>query len=347
MPHEFLMRSRLDAVFQNLETAVRLKADDEVPIVANSLVPFAYDGLIRSILELGYKPGVDFWAFPYDWRQSNKVSGQLLARFIEQILPDSNDGVDIVSHSMGGIITRAAYAHGAPVSRAVYIACPHLGSPLAYFILHPQIDSRRFIGAAYHNYSDVPAQPGEMNPGTIPRKDLYQRRKELFVKFPSFYELLPDETYLIRKPILLADRNQTFGSEDTYLRNDWAFKVEDMRTKVREAMAFKKELAGGPLVKSILNICGIGQPTCDAIDYSTYFHVSTSERKSVYLMQQGFSPPYDSGQRGDGYVPIISSMSPDSGDPYRESRLVRIPETHGSLPNSKVTTVAIGRFLAS
>src|SRR5215210_9506066 len=85
MPYEFLIRAKLDKVFQHLETKIRLKPDDnDVKVVATSLIPFAYDGLLQSILRWGYKPNIDFWMFPYDWRQSNGISGHLLARFIEE-----------------------------------------------------------------------------------------------------------------------------------------------------------------------------------------------------------------------------------------------------------------------
>ena len=85
MPYEFLIRAKLDRVFHHLETKIRHEVDDndDVKVVATSLIPFAYDGLIKSILAWGYKPNIDFWIFPYDWRQSNRISGHMLARFIE------------------------------------------------------------------------------------------------------------------------------------------------------------------------------------------------------------------------------------------------------------------------
>jgi Lecithin:cholesterol acyltransferase len=348
MPHEFLIRAKLDRVFHYLETNIRLKADDnddddEVKVVATSLIPFAYDGLIKSVLTWGYKPNIDFWIFPYDWRQSNSISGHMLARFIEEKTEGKSDGVDIISHSMGGIITRAAYRNGAPIRRAAYIACPHLGSPLAYFILHPQIDSRRFIGAAYHNYpSGAHWQPNDTN-NIEPKKTLYHRRKELFVKFPSMYELLPDEAYLRRRAILFADGKPTSGAEDTYLRNDWALE-NDMRTGVINAMEFKRELGEELPGQNVLLVCGTNQLTCDAIQYRTSYHASITERRANYLMQHGFSLPYDSGQGGDGYVPVTSAMASISGTPAY-SNSVFIPEAHAVLPNAKATIEAISRFL--
>ncbi|HEX2169738.1 MAG TPA: hypothetical protein VHF65_05520 [Nitrososphaera sp.] len=353
MPHEFLIKAKLDRVFHCLETNIRLRADynddNDEKVVATSLIPFAYDGLIKSILGWGYRPNFDFWIFPYDWRQSNKISGQLLAKFIEEKIEDKcDDGVDIISHSMGGIIARAASLSGAPIRRAAYIGCPHLGSPVAYFILHPQIDSRRFIGSAYHNYPTStywqPNNDTKNNNNTERRKTLYHRRKELFIKFPSMYELLPDESYLRNRAILLADGRPESCAEDTYLKNDWAFEEKDMRNAVINAMEFKRELGEGLPRQDVLLVCGTNQLTCDTVHYRTSYHASITERRPIYLMQQGFSLPYDSGQGGDGYVPITSAMALTSETPTYSNSLF-IPEAHTVLSNAKATIEAISRFL--
>jgi pimeloyl-ACP methyl ester carboxylesterase len=350
MPHEFLIKAKLERVFHYLETNIRLRGDDndDVKVVATSLIPFAYDGLIKSILAWGYRPNFDFWIFPYDWRQSNKISGQLLAKFIEEKIEDKcDDGVDIISHSMGGIIARAASLSGAPIRRAAYIGCPHLGSPMAYFILHPQIDSRRFIGSAYHNYpTSTYWQPNNdtKNNNTERRKTLYHRRKELFIKFPSIYELLPDESYLRNRAILLTDGKPESGAEDTYLKNDWAFEEKDMRNGVINAMEFKRELGEELPRQDVLLVCGTNQLTCDTVHYRTSYHASITERRPIYLMQQGFSLPYDSGQGGDGYVPVTSAMASTSGTPTYSNSLF-IPEAHTVLSNAKATIEAISRFL--
>jgi pimeloyl-ACP methyl ester carboxylesterase len=352
MPHEFLIKAKLERVFHYLETNIRLRADDnddDEKVVATSLIPFAYDGLIKSILGWGYRPNFDFWIFPYDWRQSNKISGQLLAKFIEEKIEDKcDDGVDIISHSMGGIIARAASLSGAPIRRAAYIGCPHLGSPVAYFILHPQIDSRRFIGSAYHNYPTStywqPNNDTKNNNNTERRKTLYHRRKELFIKFPSMYELLPDESYLRNRAILLTDGRPKSCAEDTYLKNDWAFEEKDMRNAVINAMEFKRELGEGLPRQDVLLVCGTNQLTCDTVHYRTSYHASITERRPIYLMQQGFSLPYDSGQGGDGYVPITSAMASTSETPTYSNSLF-IPEAHTVLSNAKATIEAISRFL--
>lgn len=346
-----MVREKLDGAFQYLDTKIRQKADDDdVPVEATGLIPMAYDGLIRSILAWGYRPNVDFWIFPYDWRQSNGISGQLLSRFIEERIQGRRDvGVDIINHSMGGLITRAAHRCGAPIRRVAYVACPQFGSPLAYFVLHPEIDSQQFMGSSFHlPYVPTAGWRSNDSTGTGLRKSLYQRRKELFVKFPSIYELLPDESYLRTRPMLIADDKPTCGAEDTYLRNDWAFKPHDMQINVRNAMKFKEQIGeelAGNSDKDILFICGTGKITCDTIAYQTYYRVSTAQRMPSYVMQQGFSAPYDSGQHGDGYVPIASAVASAPGLPTHRN-IVFIPQAHTILPNEKTAVEAIGKFLA-
>ena len=96
----------------------------------------------------------------------------------------------------------------------------------------------------------------------------------------------------------------------------------------------------------VLLICGTNQLTCDAIHYRTSYHASITERRPSYLMQQGFSLPYDSGQGGDGYVPVTSAMASISGTPAH-SNSVFIPEAHTVLSNAKATIEALGRFLSA
>ncbi len=127
------------------------------------------------------------------------------------------------------------------------------------------------------------------------------------------YELLPDESYLRNRAILLTDGKPESGAEDTYLKNDWAFKEKDMRSDVINAMEFKRELGEELPRQDVLLICGTNQLTCDTIHYRTSYHASITERRPSYLMQQGFSLPYDSGQGGDGYVPVTSAMATISG----------------------------------
>ncbi len=57
----------------------------------------------------------NYYIFHYDWRQDNVISANKLADFIDQIRIDYNNPdlkVDIVAHSMGGLITRYYIRYG-------------------------------------------------------------------------------------------------------------------------------------------------------------------------------------------------------------------------------------------
>jgi hypothetical protein len=119
-----------------------------------------------------------------------------------------------------------------------------------------------------------------------------------------------------------------------------------MRTGVINAMEFKRELGEELPEQDVLLICGTNQPTCDAIHYRKSYQPSITGRRPSYLMQHGFSLPYDSGQSGDGYVPVTSALASISGT-LAYSNSVFIPEAHTILPNAKATIEAISRFLTA
>jgi len=89
-----------------------------------------------------------YYVFPYDWRQDNVVTARKLDALIDQIRQDYGDPklkVDIVAHSMGGLITRyyiqygvtdvlgsndfaANFAGADKIRTAVLLGTPNLGS---------------------------------------------------------------------------------------------------------------------------------------------------------------------------------------------------------------------------
>ena len=90
----------------------------------------------------------NYYVFVYDWRQDNVRTAKKLSQYIEQIREDYNDPelkVDIVAHSMGGLITRYFLRYGEldtlddndfpvnldgakKVRRVVLLGTPNLGS---------------------------------------------------------------------------------------------------------------------------------------------------------------------------------------------------------------------------
>ncbi len=114
--------------------------------------------------------------FPYDWRKSNAVNATLLRNKIieiRQIYPNSK--VNIVTHSMGGVLARR-YILDNPspdlhhVDKLITIAAPWLGAPKAILAM----ETGKFLSI-----------PIALNP-TV---------KKLLEFFPGAHELLPSKAY--------------------------------------------------------------------------------------------------------------------------------------------------------
>lgn len=96
----------------------------------------AYDDLIETFKLNGYVASSTLFTFPYNWRNSNVDTALLLKQKIDEVKSICNcSKVDIVAHSMGGLVTRQYVQsdnYEYDVDQVVFLATPHLGSPKAY-----------------------------------------------------------------------------------------------------------------------------------------------------------------------------------------------------------------------
>lgn len=103
------------------------------------LDPFfhTYDGLIDDLVQYGgYVLEESLFTFPYDWRQSNDFTANLLKGEIDRVksLTGANK-VDIVAHSMGGLVARdyiESDLYQDDIDQLIFIATPQRGAPKAY-----------------------------------------------------------------------------------------------------------------------------------------------------------------------------------------------------------------------
>lgn len=95
-----------------------------------------YDNLWEAFKLAGYEEGVNLFAFPYQWRLSNSYTATLLKDKIEEVKAICEcDKVDLVAHSMGGLVARA-YIEGndyqSDIDQLIFLATPHKGSTKSY-----------------------------------------------------------------------------------------------------------------------------------------------------------------------------------------------------------------------
>lgn len=95
-----------------------------------------FDNLIDTLDANGYEVGVNLFTFPYDWHKSNVDTALLLKQKIDVVKAICHcDKVDLVAHSMGGLVARqyiqsTDYQHD--VRKLIFLGTPHLGAPKMY-----------------------------------------------------------------------------------------------------------------------------------------------------------------------------------------------------------------------
>ncbi len=194
------------------ETLEILPSNLEAYKIADSFIGTDFYGkLISTLQEAGSytrtkvgNPITDrkrrFYVFVYDWRQDNVASAQKLGEFIEQIRIDYNRPdlkVDIVAHSMGGLIARYFIRYGdkdvlnsndfpatnlgaSKVRKVILVGTPNLGS----------------VDALNNIIRGLP-----IGIGNIP--------SEVLISMPSGFQLLPHplNTWLVTNDGKMLDRD--------------------------------------------------------------------------------------------------------------------------------------------
>lgn len=91
----------------------------------------AYSNFLASLNESGYVEGKDWYIFCYDWRRPLVENVEALHQFIEgKNFPDQ---VNLVGHSMGGLISRLYLQdHFDNVNKVAILGSPHEGSTDTY-----------------------------------------------------------------------------------------------------------------------------------------------------------------------------------------------------------------------
>jgi pimeloyl-ACP methyl ester carboxylesterase len=96
-----------------------------------------FKALIKKLEMVGYEMGKDLFVAHYDWRQSNETSAQqYLQPVIQQAKSETSASkVDLVAHSMGGLVARS-YIQGdiydSDVDQLITLGTPHAGASGAY-----------------------------------------------------------------------------------------------------------------------------------------------------------------------------------------------------------------------
>lgn len=121
----------------------------------------------------------NLFVFPYDWRLSNTLNARRLKDYVtcvQRFYPDTNQKIDIVTHSMGGLLARSYLLQNPSeqhIGKVITIAAPWLGAPKATRV----VVSGDFLDSKVLNF--------------FTRSSF----KSLSEFFPSVHELMPSKAY--------------------------------------------------------------------------------------------------------------------------------------------------------
>src|SRR3989344_1529807 len=107
--------------------------DSEVNLaLTGNVVSLAYQDVIDFFTTKGYELNKDFFVFSYDWRKDISLTTLLLDQKIESIIQQTgSEKVDIIAHSMGGLVARNYISNegqAQKVRKLIDLGTPHLGS---------------------------------------------------------------------------------------------------------------------------------------------------------------------------------------------------------------------------
>jgi outer membrane protein assembly factor BamB len=160
-----------------------LTSEAELETTGN-LVGGSYQATIDYFVSQGYTMGQDLFVFPYDWRRDIITTKPLLDQKIEEIKAHTGKSqVDIIAHSMGGLVARYYISDSSKlpnVRKLITVGTPYLGSVEMYKqLLHGGCLTRKEL-------QDLPLPCIGINPSEA---------KDVMQNYISGYEISPTREY--------------------------------------------------------------------------------------------------------------------------------------------------------
>jgi pSer/pThr/pTyr-binding forkhead associated (FHA) protein len=210
---------------------------DEVVIVPNLIKQDQYNRLGDYLVEeLNYRRGVDFFEFPYDWRQDVRTSARQLGQLVESL--PTIQPVVIIAHSLGTMVSRyyierlGGYQR---IERAILMGGPHKGAVkgLVSMLVAPNV---------------------------LPFGIMGERLRQIVLTFPSSYQILPD----------YAVGNDQQGAKINFIEDESWLDTEHIPL-LKLGKDFRKELGATASIPSV-SIFGYGIKTISDVSVTRDTH---------------------------------------------------------------------------
>ena len=156
-----------------------------VPSIKRHAGPFSqYTPLLKNLMT--NFPDRPVYLFSYDWRKTNVDSAEKLGQFIDKITDGGKVKVDLIAHSMGGIIS-AIYLkdNDDKVDKYLSFGTPYEGAPTTHHYVSNSILVNSFIDSAIKTFTGLDTR--------------------VVSSFVSMVELFPAKRMLEKYPMQFVD----------------------------------------------------------------------------------------------------------------------------------------------
>lgn len=304
---------------------LRLKPDgqaEEAPLTLTETMYEGYRQVIPFFEQNGYRLGQDLFVFNYDWRKDLSLTSASLDAKINTVLTTTGASkVDIITHSMGGLVAREYIRNNTraqKVAKLIQLGTPHLGAV-------------KFIKAVNEGIClklDIRIGCLSIAPSEV--KDVLQNMPGGYALLPSslYYQFYDNHDFNHIVPVrddADNDQNNITGSLTFDQAKSWLLNLGRNTTVLNIANAFHDVLdASFPNNNNvdISLIAGSGLPTIGQIH--TYL-------KTNWLGQQK-KEQEEFYVNGDKTVPLFSaSLTDGSTSLAGTNKIYYVKQEHGAL----------------
>ncbi len=260
-----------------------------------------YSSLLGTIMK--NFPDRPVYLFSYDWRKSNIDSAEKLAAFIDSITDGGKVKVDLIAHSMGGIVSsHYLREHDDRVDKYLSFGSPYEGAPSAFNTL----SSKSLVGG----FLDVVIEK------------LVGIKPDVASSFTSMVELLPTQRMLEKYPYQFVSTGD-LNSFQRILNSNSSY------DKILQAAADAKVSGLADLATVDMAMSNVSNDRYQQfIENSKLYRVNGERNGDVLLMHR----PNSMFFVGNNHPTVVSGYFPGNQDILHTVYGISTPEGDGMVP---------------
>ena len=260
-----------------------------------------YSSLLGTIMK--NFPDRPVYLFSYDWRKSNIDSAEKLAAFIDSITDGGKVKVDLIAHSMGGIVSSHYLRnHDDRVDKYLSFGSPYEGAPSAFNTL----SSKSLVGG----FLDVVIEK------------LVGIKPDVASSFTSMVELLPTQRMLEKYPYQFVSTGD-LNSFQRILNSNSSY------DKILQAAADAKVSGLADLATVDMAMSNVSNDRYNQfIEDSKLYRVNGERNGDVLLMHR----PNSMFFVGNNHPTVVSGYFPGNQDILHTVYGISTPEGDGMVP---------------